>query len=71
MSNPTLKTLLNEYEQTRLRKQMELEEKLNRFYEKNPSVLELNRKMDQTSIEISKTILQNNDPESKKKKRNC
>ena len=66
MSNPTLKTLLNEYEQTRLRKQMELEEKLNRFYEKNPSVLELNRKMDQTSIEISKTILQNNDPEKLK-----
>ena len=63
MSNPALKTLLNEYEKTRLSKQMELEDKLNHFYEKNPSVLELNRKMDQTSIAISKTILQNNDSE--------
>ena len=63
MSNPTLKKLLNEYEQTRLSKQMELEDKLNRFYEKNPSVLDLTNKINKTSIEISKAILQNNNSE--------
>ena len=63
MSNSTLKTLLKEYEQTRQQKQMELEDKLNAFYEKNPSVMELNDKINKTAIEISKTILLNNHSE--------
>jgi len=59
LSNPNLKILLKEYEQNRLQKQLELENKLNKFYIKNPDVSELNDKINRTSIEISRTILLN------------
>ena len=57
MSNPNLKILLKEYEQKRLEKQKDLENKLNKFYIKNPDILNINDKINRTSIEISKTIL--------------
>ena len=59
MSNPILKSLLKEYEKKRLEKQLELENKLNKFYFQNPSVSEINDKINQASIELSKTILLN------------
>ena len=57
MSNPNLRILLKEYEQKRFQKQIELENKLNKFYIKNPDILNINDKINRTSIEISKTIL--------------
>lgn len=57
MSNPTLKILLKEYEQKRLIAELELEKKLNDFFSNNPSISEINDKINRTSIEISKTIL--------------
>lgn len=59
MSNPNFKILLKEYEQKRLEKQLDLENKLNKFYIKNPDVSNINDKINRTSIEISKTILLN------------
>ncbi len=59
MSNPTLKLLLKEYEKNRLQKQIEYDNKINDFYKKNPNLLEINDKINRTSIEISKTILLN------------
>ena len=59
MSNPTLKILLKEYEKNRLQKQIEYDNKINDFYKKNPNLLEINDKINRTSIEISKTILLN------------
>ncbi len=59
MSNPNLKILLKEYEQKRLQKQFDLENKLNKFYLKNPDIANINDKINRTSIEISKTILLN------------
>ena len=64
MSNPTLKILLKEYEQKRLQKQIDLENKLNKFYIKNPNIAEINDKINRTSIEISKTILLNKNSEN-------
>ena len=61
MSNPNLKILLKEYEQNRLQKQLELENKLNNFYIKNPDISNINDKINRISIEISKTILLNKD----------
>jgi len=57
LSNPNLRILLKEYEQKRFQKQIELENKLNKFYIKNPDILNINDKINRTSIEISKTIL--------------
>ena len=59
MSNPNLKILLKEYEQKRLQKQLDLEEKLNKFYLKNPDISNIIHKINRISIEISKTILLN------------
>lgn len=59
MSNPTLKLLLKEYEKNRLQKQIEYDNKISDFYKKNPNLLEINDKINRTSIEISKTILLN------------
>ena len=59
MSNPNLKILLKEYEQKRLQKQLDLEEKLNKFYLKNPDISNIIDKINRISIEISKTILLN------------
>ena len=59
MSNPTLKQLLKEYEENKLKKQMELEEKLNNFYNENPEIAKINDKINKISIEISKAILLN------------
>ncbi len=53
MSNPTLKILLKEYEQNRLQKQLELENKLNKFYLKNSDIANINDKINRISIEIS------------------
>ena len=57
MSNSTLKILLKEYEQKRLESEIKLEKKLNDFYSNNPSISEINDKINRTSIEVSKTIL--------------
>ena len=59
MSNPNLKVLLREYDKKRLDKQLELENKLNKFYLKNPDISNINDKINRISIEISKTILLN------------
>lgn len=59
MSNPNLKILLKEYDQQRLQKQLDLENKLHDFYLKNPDVANINDKINRTSIEITKTILLN------------
>lgn len=59
MNNPNLKVLLKEYEQKRLEKELDLDNKLNEFYIKNPEISEIHDKINRTSIEISKTILLN------------
>lgn len=59
MSNPNLKILLKEYEQKRLQAELALENKLNKFYLKNPDLSNVNDKINRTSIEITKTILLN------------
>ena len=59
MSNPNLKILLNEYDKKRLQAELDLENKLNNFYIKNPDVLNINDKINRLSIELSKTILLN------------
>lgn len=63
MSNSNLKILLKEYEQNRLQAELDLEKKLNDFYIKNPNILNINNKINRISIEISKTILLNNNSE--------
>ncbi|MBR2022445.1 MAG: ATP-binding protein, partial [Mycoplasmataceae bacterium] len=63
MSNSNLKILLKEYEQNRLQAELDLENKLNNFYIKNPDVSNINDKINRISIEISKTILLNKNSE--------
>jgi len=63
LSNPNLKILLKEYDKNRLQAELELEKKLNNFYIKNPDILNINDKINRISIEISKTILLNNNSE--------
>ena len=64
MSNPNLKILLKEYDKNRLQAELDLENKLNNFYIKNPDLSNINDKIIRTSIEISKTILLNKDSEN-------
>ena len=59
MGNSNFKILLSEYSKKRLQAQLDLENKLNKFYLKNPDVANINDKINRTSIEISKTILLN------------
>ena len=54
MSNPNLKLLLNEYDKKRLQAELDLENKLNNFYIKNPDILNINDRINRISIEISK-----------------
>lgn len=61
MSNSTLKLLLKEYDKKRLEKELELDKKLELFYSEHPEVFNINDKINKTSIEISKSILQNKD----------
>ena len=61
MSNSTLKLLLKEYDKKRLEKELELDKKLELFYSEHPEVSNINDKINKTSIEISKSILQNKD----------
>ena len=63
MSNPNLKILLKEYDQKRLQAELNLENKLNNFYIKNPDILNINDKINRISIEISRTILLNKNSE--------
>lgn len=67
MSNPTLKLLLKEYERNRLNKELELDNKLKNFYLKNPELANINDKINNTSIKISKTILLNKNSNKLKK----
>lgn len=67
MSNPNLKILLKEYEQKRLQAELALENKLNKFYMKNPDLSNINDKINRTSIEITKTILLNKDSDKLEK----
>ena len=59
MGNPNLKILLSEYDKKRLQAELDLENKLNKFYLKNPDIANINDKINRISIEISKTILLN------------
>jgi len=59
LSNSNLKILLSEYSQKKLQAQLDLENKLNKFYLKNPDIENINDKINRISIEISKTILLN------------
>ena len=59
MSNSNLKILLSEYDKKRLQAELDLENKLNKFYLKNPDISNINDKINRISIEISKTILLN------------
>lgn len=59
MSNFNLKILLSEYDKKRLQAELDLENKLNKFYLKNPDISNINDKINRISIEISKTILLN------------
>lgn len=61
MSNSTLKLLLKEYDKKRLEKELELDKKLELFYSEHSEVSNINDKINKTSIEISKSILQNKD----------
>lgn len=60
MSNPELKTLLNQYEQKRMLAERENEEKIEKFLLKNPNLANIIEKINLTSIEISKAILNEN-----------
>ena len=64
MSNPNLKILLKEYDKNRLQAELDLENKLNNFYIKNPDISNINDKINRISIEISKNILLNKDSEN-------
>ena len=64
MSNPNLKILLKEYDKNRLQAELDLENKLNNFYIKNPDVSNINDKINRISIEISKNILLNKNSEN-------
>lgn len=67
MNNSNLKILLNEYDKKRLQAELNLENKLNKFYLKNPDVANINDKINRISIEISKTILLNKNSDKLKK----
>ena len=57
MVNVTLKNILSEYDQKRIRKLLDFEKKENDFYLKHPSFQKIVDNINKTSIEISKTIL--------------
>lgn len=60
MNNPDLKNLLKIYEQKRISKERNLENKINDLYEKNPNLSNVVDELNTTSIELSKSILLNN-----------
>ena len=45
MNNNIIKELLKEYEQKRLKEELDLEKKLNDFYLKNPDLASINQKL--------------------------
>ena len=65
MSSLTLKNILNNYEQKRIKNLLIFEEKITDFYSKHPSIQKLTDNMNKTSIEISKTILLDKNNEEK------
>lgn len=67
MGSSSLKTLLNEYDKKKLQAEINLENKLNKFYLKNPDIANINDKINRISIEISKTILLDKNSETLKK----
>ena len=60
MSDSTLNTLLKEYEKKKLNADMNFERAREDFYNSNPEISELNKKLNSTALEISKAILNNN-----------
>lgn len=57
MDNVILKQLLNEYEQTRLQNQKDLEERKKELYSKNPRLEEIEKELNLASISIAKSAL--------------
>ena len=64
MNNQDLKQLLKEYEQKRELAKQDCDKKIEDFYLKNPNLSNLVDKINQTSINLSKSILSNNNKES-------
>ena len=64
MNNQDLKQLLKEYEQKRELAKQDCEKKIEDFYSKNPNISNLVDKINQTSINLSKSILSNNNKET-------
>ncbi len=59
MNNSDLKNLLKTYEQKRALAEKNCENKINKLYNQNPKLLKIVDNINQTAIELSKSILQN------------
>ena len=57
MNNPDLKKLLKTYEQKRLSKEKECDERITKLYNDNPNLSDIVDKINEKSIELSKCIL--------------
>ncbi len=60
MSDPTLNTLLKEYEKKKLNADINFEKSRDAFYNSDTELSELNSKLNHTALEISKAILNDN-----------
>ena len=57
MNNPDFKKLLKTYEQKRLSKEKECDERITKLYNDNPNLSDIVDKINEKSIELSKCIL--------------
>ena len=60
MANTTLNSLLKDYEQKKYKAELLCEAKKSKFYDSNPKLAEINAKLGNVAISISKAVLQNN-----------
>lgn len=60
MSNPTLNLLLKDYEQKKYKADLNFEKDKTAFYNSKPELLELNKKLGNLALDISKAVLNNN-----------
>lgn len=66
LNNPTLSVLLKDYEQKRYKADLNHEKQKSDFYESNPKLAELNLKLGNIALDISKAVLNNNKDLEKK-----
>lgn len=68
LNNSTLSVLLKDYEQKRYKADLNHEKQKSAFYESNPKLAELNLKLGNLALDISKSVL-NKDTDKEKKLR--